>query len=242
MGGLADLAWSLAQHPRARFAVCVNAGLDNHSGSAAVADTAAMLSGQAWRRAGAPGFELLGGWGPVLCLPACHARLSQSSKGCACVSTSAPCPTAAHRLRWLQLACQCSAHSRFRIGTTLRPGACVWRPRCQGGGPAGSMSMLCATQPRLSSLAVQAVYACLIPAASPPLSISTQGYNITLLPLSVKEGLPTPHKMNNECTQRAGYIQHTPMRAHHLPLAKGACRPGMAPRLCCCGTHHSQWR
>lgn len=92
MGNLADLAWSLSQHPRARFAVCVNAGLDNHSGSAAVADTAAMLSGQAWRHAGAPGFEMLGGWGPVLCLPACHARLSQSSKGCACVST--PCPPA----------------------------------------------------------------------------------------------------------------------------------------------------
>ena len=75
VGNLADLAWSLSQHPRARFAVCVNAGLDNHSGSAAVADTAAMLSGQAWRHAGAPGFEMLGGWGPVLCLPACCARL-----------------------------------------------------------------------------------------------------------------------------------------------------------------------
>ena len=98
--------------------------------------------------------------------------------------------------------------------------------------------MLCATQPCLSSVAVQAVYGCLIPAASLPLPISTEGYNITLLPLSVKERLPTPHKMNYECIQRAGYIQHTLMRAHEPPLAKGACRPGMAPRPCCCGTHH----
>lgn len=43
---LADLAWSLSQHPRARFAVCINAGLDVHGGNPAVADAAAMLSGE----------------------------------------------------------------------------------------------------------------------------------------------------------------------------------------------------
>lgn len=45
LGSLADLAWSLSQHPRTRFAVCINAGLDIHGGSPVVADVAAMLSG-----------------------------------------------------------------------------------------------------------------------------------------------------------------------------------------------------
>lgn len=43
VGSLADVAWTLSQHPRARFAVVVNSGLEGSS--PAVADAAAMLSG-----------------------------------------------------------------------------------------------------------------------------------------------------------------------------------------------------
>jgi hypothetical protein len=45
VGSLADLAWSLSQHPRTRFAVCINAGLDVNGSSPVIADAAAMFSG-----------------------------------------------------------------------------------------------------------------------------------------------------------------------------------------------------
>ncbi len=62
VGGLADLAWSLSQHPRTRWAVCINAGLDVHGGSAAVADAAAMLSGGKWLRPSLFDGRLLAEW------------------------------------------------------------------------------------------------------------------------------------------------------------------------------------
>lgn len=48
LGSLPDLAWSLSQHPRARFVVLANGlGGDGGSGGAVNGDTAAMLSGRA---------------------------------------------------------------------------------------------------------------------------------------------------------------------------------------------------
>lgn len=44
--GLADLAWSLSQHPRTRFAVVVNSGLEG--GGAEAAATLSCADGFSW--------------------------------------------------------------------------------------------------------------------------------------------------------------------------------------------------
>lgn len=93
LGSLPDLAWSLSQHPRARFVVLANGlGGDGGSGGAVNGDTAAMLSGRA-----APG--VVAGQGAVQHLQQ-HGHAGQADVQAAssrCLhAVHAPCPSLCH--------------------------------------------------------------------------------------------------------------------------------------------------